>query len=231
MKQLPTPEVYELEFRYMPWGKLIDELLKYIIEETPKNGTLLDLMCGPGYLLHKIQQARPDLRLCGVDIDSRYIEYAQKNYKDIRFICADARDWQPDNSFDAVVCTAGLHHIPFEEQQPFIAKIASTTKPKGYALLADPYISPYKTEKERKLAATELGQKYIKAIIENDGPTEVIKAGIDILHNDVLADGEYKTYTNRIDAIASQYFNSRVLKKTWPSKNTTYGDFYFIMHK
>lgn len=59
MRELPKSEVYEQEFEFMPWGTLIDKILTTVQNKAPKNGSVLDLMCGPGYLLGEI--AKEDL--------------------------------------------------------------------------------------------------------------------------------------------------------------------------
>jgi len=79
MKGLPDSKVYEQELQYWPYITSWNKVLDYLTENIPENGTLLDLMCGPGYLLGKIVERRPDIKLKGVDIDKRYISHAKKN--------------------------------------------------------------------------------------------------------------------------------------------------------
>lgn len=51
MQNLPDPDVYEQEYTFLPWGRLIDEVVVYVSGNARKDGAVLDLMCGPGYLL------------------------------------------------------------------------------------------------------------------------------------------------------------------------------------
>ena len=94
MKQLPNPELYEQEIKYMPWGVMIEAIVELVAIQAKARGYVLDLMCGPGQLLGLIHKRRPDLHLTGVDIDQRYINYARRKYEDIEFILI----WQPSIS-------------------------------------------------------------------------------------------------------------------------------------
>jgi SAM-dependent methyltransferase len=83
MKGLPDSKIYELELKYWPYKASWKKVLEIICAKSPRNGTLLDIMCGPGYLLGKIALKRPDLKLTGMDIDKRYINYSKEKYPDL----------------------------------------------------------------------------------------------------------------------------------------------------
>jgi len=231
MKQLPRPEIYEQEIKYMPWGILIKEVLRWTVKNTPQKANVLDLMCGPGQLLNQIKASRKDLTLTGVDNDKRYINFASKKYPDIKFICTDALDWQTKDKYDLVLVTGGLHHVPYDQQSTFLGRIVRILNKKGVCILADPYIDDYSNEQERKVAAARLGYEYIKAVIENDAPDEIVSAAIDILTNDVLPNGEYKNSVVKTKKLISSLFSRNDIHKTWPKKETEYGDYYLIMQK
>lgn len=230
MQNLPTAEVYEKEFKYFPWGRLIQEVQEYVIVSTPPNGDVLDILCGPGYLLGQLNRQRSDLHCTGVDLEAEYIEYAQKTYPELHFVTADARTWQSAVQYDVILCTAGLHHLEYEQQEGFVKKLASLLKEDGFAIIADPYISDYNNERERKLAAAELGCEYLKATIQNDGPKDLLEAAINILSNDVLG-VEFKSSIKKNCALFEKYFSKSEMYKTWPDKDTEYGDYYFILRK
>lgn len=214
----------------MPWGKLISEVLLIVSQKAPKNGSVLDLMCGPGYFLGKINNCRNDLKLTGVDIDKRYIQYAKRKYKGIEFIQHDVLTWNSKKKFEVILCTGGLHHIPYTEQEDLIKKIGRLLVPGGFCILADPYVAKYKTEKERRLAAAQLGVEYLKAVLEKNASDELVSATIDIMHNDVLPNGEYKTYISRIKKIVRKYFKQVTIKKVWPKHNSEFGDYFLILN-
>jgi len=228
MKKLPEAEEYVKEFEYFPWGDLIKEILDILEKKLPKNAKILDLMCGPGYLLGKLNKKRSDLKMIGVDIDGGFIRDAQKKYPNIKFEKEDVLKWQTDEKFDAIVCTGGVHHLKYKNQEEFIRKIASLLNKNGFCIIADPYIENYKSEKERKLRALKLGSEYLKVVIKKDAPNELIAAAIDIKFNDLMG-FEYKTSMKKMLPIFKKFFSRIEKHKIWPKKKTKYGDYYFIL--
>lgn len=230
MQNLPSAQVYEKEFKYMPWGILIHEVEDYILKNTPEGGSLLDLLCGPGYLLGRLLDKRKDLVCHGVDLESEFIQYACKKYPDVTFEVADAFTWKSEQEYDVVLVTAGLHHLPYEQQEDFIKKISTLIKKDGFAIIADPYIGDYSNEEERKIAGAKLGYEYLVATIKNGGENDVIDAAIGVLTNDVNL-VEWKTSIDKNKPIFDKYFSNVEMHKTWPKQEGGYGDYYFILSK
>lgn len=230
MKELPDSKIYEQELVYMPYKDSLKRVLDYICQNTPENGSLLDLMCGPGYLLGKISDLRKDLTLKGVDFDQRYIDFSKEKYPHIDFEIGDVLEWEPSEPYDAVICTGSVHHIPYEQQEKVVARMASMVKPDGFVLISDCYINGYSNEKERKLEAAKLGYEYLRETTQNGAPDEVIEATIDILHNDVMME-EFKTsYEKRLPSF-KKYFAEIETFKTWPKFESEYGDYITICRK
>lgn len=230
MRELPESEIYELGLKYWPYKKSLEETLGYIRENAPKGGTLLDMMCGPGFLLNEIYKERSDLSLSGVDIDPRYITYGQKKYPAITFQEGDVLTWKTDKLFDVVICTGSLHHIPYEQQEQAVSQMVSMVKPDGSILIADVYIDDYADEVERKLSASKLGYEYLKETIQNSGSDPIVDFTIDILWNDVFMK-EYKTSIQKRAPIFNKYFNEIHRIKTWPNFKSQYGDYISIFRK
>lgn len=212
----------------MPWGKLIAEVQKHIVENVMQGGTLLDILCGPGYLLGKLHEKRPDISYFGVDMEPDYIQHATRLYPEVKFETADAFAWKTDEKFDAVICTAGVHHLPDEQQEPFIAKLASLVSPRGFAIIADPYIGNWNTPEERLVAAARFGYEYLDATIKSGGTPDVIDAAVQCLRNDVLLI-EWKTSAKKRLDMLKPYFKHIQPYKTWPDHETDWGDYYFIL--
>ncbi len=230
MKELPESEVYELELRYMPYRDSQKKVIEIITRLAPKDGTLVDLMCGPGYLLGRLAQTRPDLTLTGVDIDPRYISHSHQRYPGITFLENDIMKWQPGQEFDVVACTGALHHIPYENQEEAMESMAAMACPGGFVLISDAYVDDYPDEKGRMVAAAKLGTEYLLATIQNDAPKEVIQATIDILFNDVMMD-EYKTSLAKRLPAMEKIFRKVETTKTWPALVSGYGDYISICQK
>ncbi len=227
MKQLPKSEIYEQEFAYMPWGILIKEILSIIAKDSLHNGNVLDLMCGPGHLLGEITKRRPDLTLEGVDFSDEFITHAQHKYPEIVFQVADVLSWQPNKKYDVILCTGGVHHLPYDKQEQFLETIPSLLKPNGYAIFGDPYVDDYTNEPSRKLAAAKLGYEYMVATMKNGATNDIINATIDILYNDVMG-FEYKTSMKKLEPVFRKLFSKVEIHKTWPDSDTEYGDYYVV---
>jgi 2-polyprenyl-3-methyl-5-hydroxy-6-metoxy-1,4-benzoquinol methylase len=230
MKSLPISEVYEKELAYMPYKESLKEVADVICSRAPKGGSLLDLMCGPGYLLGKIAERRRDLVLRGIDLDKGYIEYARRRYSGVNFHVGDVLTRTGGSTFDVAICTGALHHLPYERQEEFIKRFSTFIKWEGFGLISDCYIDNYGSEEERKLAAAKLGYEYLKETIRNGAPDEVVAATVDILHNDVMKN-EFKTSLIKRMPIFKRVFNKVELFKTWPDKESQYGDYYVILER
>lgn len=231
MQNLPAPDIYDRELQFMPWGNLIQEIEDGLPLIVPENGTVLDLMCGTGALLARLRKRRPDITFTGIDLDGEYIAYARKRCPEVRWVVDDATTWNTTKKFHTIVVTGGLHHVPHEKQEAFLCHVKHLMRDDGYAIIADPYISAYETEAERRRAAIELGAHYLLATKAKGAPTYILQAAIGILCNDVRGT-EYKTSLHRMDAIMSRVFSTKSRWKTWPESNEVeYGEYYYIVSK
>lgn len=93
-----------------------------------RGGTLLDLGCGGGWALFADGR-----NTVGVDLAQRSLEAAQTMYS-----LTVAAHWTrlpfPDNSFDTVVSSDVLGHVPFEEKDQVFRELYRVLKPGGRTL-------------------------------------------------------------------------------------------------
>ncbi len=95
---------------------------------------VLDLGCGPG--LYASQLCRKGLKVTGVDISRRSVEYAVKhaveNSLDIDYRLADFFDIDFSGEFDAVMQIYGeLNTFSDEKRENFLALVHQALKPEG----------------------------------------------------------------------------------------------------
>ncbi len=233
MHNLPSPDVYEQEYTFLPWGKLIGTIVVQLQKHVPRDGKVLDLMCGTGFLLRQLQERRPDLRLSGIDLDSEYLKYARANTPNTTFTQLDVLTGlskYKGAQFDVVTCTAGIHHVPDEDQERIVRHIHRLVRGGGYALIADPYIGEFTDERQRMVAGAELGYHYLVEAIKRGASRAVVDAAIGVLRNDVMQI-EWKTSHKRQFALLKKVFGTVKFKKTWPDHSSDYGDYYYICHK
>lgn len=104
----------------------IDEFLKLI----PKGSKILDAGCGPG--VDSAYMVSQDFEVVGVDLSDKMLELARKKSPNTRFEKADIRELNFDeNSFDGILASYSLIHIPKKDIQNVIKNFLKILKPDG----------------------------------------------------------------------------------------------------
>jgi len=105
-------------------------------------GSLLDIGTGPGWLLVKLHQRCPRLRITGLDASPSMVALARKNMakaglSDVIEVKEGKASRIPfaDNSFDTVVSTGSIHH--WKDPTAGLNEVHRVLKPGGYALMYD----------------------------------------------------------------------------------------------
>jgi ubiquinone/menaquinone biosynthesis C-methylase UbiE len=135
------------------------QLVAADIGQLCRQGRLLDIGTGPGWLLLAVKKQLPDIELTGIDIAPAMVALAQKNltaagkgdcpssgppqaagtvpFTSTVAICQGSASTLsfPDNHFDMVVSTASMHHWPAPVES--FNEIYRVLKPGGSALIYD----------------------------------------------------------------------------------------------
>jgi ubiquinone/menaquinone biosynthesis C-methylase UbiE len=105
-------------------------------------GSLLDIGTGPGWLLFKLHQRSPAMRLVGIDASPSMVAGARKNMakaglSDVIEIREGNVSQIPfaDDSFDIVVSQWSIHH--WKNPVAGLNEVYRVLKPGGYALMYD----------------------------------------------------------------------------------------------
>ena len=105
-------------------------------------GLMVDVGCGPGYLVADIARAFPHLHIIGVDIAEEMMQLATHNLSSLGFaerVSFRQGDVQElpfeDNAVDFVVSTLSLHHWPDPKQA--LEEIHRVLRPGGQFLIFD----------------------------------------------------------------------------------------------
>lgn len=97
---------------------------------------VLDIGCGPGFAIDYL----PRVDFVGVDVDSKYIGYAQRQYGTRgKFYCME---WTPDRArefqrFDLVMLNGVLHHLDDTMAEALLNCIAGSLRSEGRLLTLD----------------------------------------------------------------------------------------------
>ena len=99
------------------------------------DASVLDLGCGEGVLIKKIEETHPNIKVFGSDIEPN-IELLKKSVK-AEISVADINDLPyPDKQFNAIFCLDVLEHIR-DLQKPAI-EIARILKDEGVLIISEP---------------------------------------------------------------------------------------------
>jgi SAM-dependent methyltransferase len=110
------------------------EWLEPLFRRLRRGAGVLDLGCGCGVPDAKLLAER--FRVTGIDISDVQIARARRLVPSARFVRADMTEVAlPPASFEGVVCLYALIHVPVEEQQELLAKVARWLTPGGLFLV------------------------------------------------------------------------------------------------
>jgi len=115
--------------------KRVEEIVKIVEKLKPK--TLIEVACGDGFVLQEISKIKNAPKLTGVEISEKRIERCKSKPFKAEYILGDILKLPfKDNSFDAVVATEILEHIP--NYQIAIAELNRIIKPGGHIIITFP---------------------------------------------------------------------------------------------
>jgi SAM-dependent methyltransferase len=225
---MPLPQVYEREYAFWPWGKLLTQAADLISSYAPRGGFLVDYMCGTGFLLNEIARRRPDLSLLGCDINQGYVEYARCKYPRINVVEADARFFQPPRPVSFAICTAGLHHLPRPDQPIFLEKVSNDLVEGGWFLLGEELIRDHENENGRKNAVLELFKELMSYLDKTAAPVDVVEAAANTFVNDWCERGEHKVSRRELERILAARFEIVSIEPIWTDASLELGDWLFL---
>jgi ubiquinone/menaquinone biosynthesis C-methylase UbiE len=149
----------------------IDIYYRRVAEEivsTFKEGLILDLGTGPGYLPIEIVKRSADIKIVGIDLSRKLIQMAQQNVQSAGV--ADRLDFQlgdsgrlrfDDASFDMVISTGMLHSL--KDPIKVFKEIYRVLKNGGEAWIYDPAkVASYIDRKKWKASLTRRERFFIR---------------------------------------------------------------------
>ena len=115
---------------------LVDDILE---KTNIGEGKIVDVACGPGFLVKELARRSKKFHVTGVDVSSQAIDHAKKNCKGLRNVELKFASVYGlpflDDSIDLVVCRDSFHH--FGRPQKALREMTRILKPGGYLYMQD----------------------------------------------------------------------------------------------
>lgn len=120
-------------------------------------GDVLEIACGTGQTTSIL--AETTARLTALDAAPEMITEARRRpaLSTVEFVEADVFAWEPPRSFDAVVFTFWLSHVPAERFAAFWGLVADALAPGGRVFFADSLYAPWATAIDHELEGPHAG--------------------------------------------------------------------------
>jgi SAM-dependent methyltransferase/ribosomal protein S18 acetylase RimI-like enzyme len=117
-------------------GKPLDRhLLNRFAEDVRGRGLVADLGCGPGHVARYLHEQ--GVRMLGVDLSPRMIDWARTRSPEIEFRVGDMRALDlPDGALAGIVAFYSLIHIAEKEMGPTLRELRRVLTPGGLLLVA-----------------------------------------------------------------------------------------------
>jgi SAM-dependent methyltransferase len=103
----------------------------------PHAKSFMEIGCGTGFVLSGIQQALPDLKVCGSEIFTAGLSFAEQRLPGVDLFQMDARRIPFQEEFDVVGAFDVLEHI--HEDQEVLKKMYQATRSGGGILITVPH--------------------------------------------------------------------------------------------
>lgn len=115
------------------------------IPALPSQPRILEIGCGTGYNLKRLQDRFPNAQITGIDLSSDMLRIAKQRLKqstNVKLIHANYFSLHELDSFDLILLSYSLT-IFGDNPQQMIANIIKNLKPKGYLAAVDFNTSPF----------------------------------------------------------------------------------------
>lgn len=136
MKALDFPYLYSHTMKLLGADRTLTEIIEQYIK--PVSGDkILDIGCGPADILSYLP---PDIEYTGIDFNERYIKSAREKFQGKGvFILGDIADYDFSfkESFDIVIATGVIHHLPEKEAMKLLSDGYRCLKDQGRLITLD----------------------------------------------------------------------------------------------
>lgn len=108
-----------------------------LLEFVPRQGTVLDVGCGAGYVDYALATRFPALRILGIDTNAELVRLAQQTHAAANVEYRACRLEDVPGAYDCVMLIDVLHHVPYEGHRELLDAAAARLVDGGRLLVKD----------------------------------------------------------------------------------------------
>ncbi len=121
--------------------------------------SILDVCCGLGNFANYLSLVYTQLDVTGIDLNEKFLGYAQNKFPSWRFLKEDARNFNLDTEFDFVLASSAYHHIEDEHKIQFLKNIKNHLSSTGKVIVCENFIPNYLNNDSRLKAIHQYYQE------------------------------------------------------------------------
>lgn len=183
-------EFDKIILRLIPYyPEMIDGMVLAIPFPRSSAINVIDLGCGTGTISKRIKEIFPQATITCLDLAENMIEISKLKlscFSDVRYQVGDFRNYEFDNTYDAVVSSLALHHLVTDRDKiDFYRKIYEVLRPNGVFFNADVilgssehiqnlYMEKWKSFMKKHVSEKEIENKWLPQYREEDRPAKLI---------------------------------------------------------
>lgn len=121
---------------------MLEKNFRIFDENTPKQGTIIDMGCGYGYLSYMLHFTGKGRHVIGLDYDDEKIAVAKDCYAmndKMSFAAANLKTYKPEAA-DCYIIKDVLHYLPISRQRELIEECCEALNEGGRILLRDGFV-------------------------------------------------------------------------------------------
>lgn len=124
---------------------------QFFTENLNPKENILDIGCGNGFLSYEVVSKVPEVKVLGIELDKRNIEYAQKHFvhPNLTFVQGDAIKELPDKKFNVIILSNVLEHI--ENRVDFLKDIVFKLNPSRLLIRVPLFEREWRTALKKEL--------------------------------------------------------------------------------
>lgn len=152
------------------WNKEVKHYKEFGMKSGMK---VIELGCGPGFLLERLDEEFDDIQLTGIEIEEALVNYAQEHLKEnIEIKLGSILDTKlPDNTYDFAVTRLVIEHL--SNPVDAIKEVFRILKPGGKAIFVDNDFEMHIESYPEIIELRELYDAYCEARVREGGKPKI----------------------------------------------------------